>query len=100
MDTQLTHIIFTALFERPLLALCLMATHGKEYRAKGGSNASVADSETAAYSAEVSNAILAHLGVTKRKTAPVMLYKGDQFNRGVLIDRAELERVLVRFTVF
>lgn len=91
--------MFAALFERSLLALCLMATHGKEYRAKGGTMNSVADSETAAYSAEVTNAVFAHLGVTKRKTAPVMLYKGDQFDRGVVIDRDELQSALLRFTV-
>ncbi|OJA20360.1 hypothetical protein AZE42_07313 [Rhizopogon vesiculosus] len=45
------------LFERSLLSICIMATKGEEYRAKGGSKHSVLDRETAQPSAEVSNAI-------------------------------------------
>jgi hypothetical protein len=75
-----------------------MATHGKEYRAKGGSKQSVADSETAAHSAEIANAVLSSLGVTKRKTGPMLLYRGDQFDRGSLVERAAMEKTLLRFT--
>jgi hypothetical protein len=75
-----------------------MVTHGKAYRAKCGSKASVADSETTAYSAEIANVVLSYLGATKRKTGPVLLYPGDQFDRGAMIERDALEKMLLRFT--
>ncbi|KAG2353796.1 hypothetical protein BDR07DRAFT_1495650 [Suillus spraguei] len=86
------------LFERSLLALCIMVIQGKEYRAKGGLMSAVADTETAPGSIDIARAILTHLGVTKRKTAPMLLYKGDQFARGEQITRTELDKVLTTFT--
>ncbi|KAG1790119.1 uncharacterized protein HD556DRAFT_1446468 [Suillus plorans] len=87
-----------SLYKRPLLALCIMVLQGKQYRAKGGHKSAVADTETAALSKEISAAIASHLGVTKRKSASMLLYKGDQFERGALVVREELDKALIRFT--
>jgi hypothetical protein len=75
-----------------------MVSQGKQYRAKGGHKSAVADTETAALSTEISAAIASHLGVTKRKSASMLLYKGDQFERGELVVREKLDKALIRFT--
>ncbi|KAG1761763.1 hypothetical protein EV702DRAFT_1206970 [Suillus placidus] len=85
------------LFRRSLLALCIMAKQGKEYRAKGGHNSAIADTETAGLSTEIASAISSYLGVTTRKTAPMLLYKGDQYDRGELVIRRKLDTVLTTF---
>ncbi|KAG1828889.1 hypothetical protein DFJ58DRAFT_737581 [Suillus subalutaceus] len=86
------------LFRRSLLALCIMVTQGKEYRAKGGSASSIVDTETAAISIEIARAISTHLGVTIRKSTPMLLYQGDQFAKGELVFKKGLEKVLIPFT--
>ncbi|KAG2335959.1 hypothetical protein BDR05DRAFT_1006297 [Suillus weaverae] len=87
-----------SLYRRSLLALCTMVMQGKQYRAKGGHQAAVADTETTALSTEIATAIASHLGVTKRKSASMLLYKGDQYERGNLVIRKKLDGVLARFT--
>ncbi|KAG1849043.1 hypothetical protein F4604DRAFT_1687565 [Suillus subluteus] len=61
--------------------LCIMVTQGKAYRAKKGHKSAVVDTETAPISLAIAQAISAHLGVTTRQPIPVLLYKGDQFDR-------------------
>ncbi|KAG2737446.1 hypothetical protein P692DRAFT_20883555 [Suillus brevipes Sb2] len=87
------------LFKRPLLSLCIMATQGQQYRAKGGSKHGVTDRETAKPSADVAAAIFKHLGVSKRIPASTILYEGNQFVTGDEISRDHLASVLKRFTV-
>ncbi|KAG2029909.1 hypothetical protein BDR03DRAFT_975385 [Suillus americanus] len=86
------------MFRRSLLALCIMVTQGKAYRAKKGHKSAVVDTETAPISLAIAQAISGHLGVTTRRPIPVLLYKGDQFDRGELITRKELDQVLSAFT--
>ncbi|KAG2060936.1 hypothetical protein BDR06DRAFT_966756 [Suillus hirtellus] len=93
-----TLIIPPALYKQPLLMLCIMVLQGKQYCAKGGHKSAVADTETAPLSTEILAAITSHLGVTKCKSASMLLYKGDQFERGELIVREKLDKVLIQFT--
>lgn len=86
------------LFRRSLLALCIMVTQGKAYRAKNGPTSAILDTETASISLAIAEAISRHLGATKRKSPPVLLYKGDQFDRGELIPRAGLDEALAAFS--
>ncbi|KAG2083674.1 uncharacterized protein F5147DRAFT_660105 [Suillus discolor] len=71
-----------------------LTNQGKQYRAKGGHKSAVADTETAALSAQISTAIASHLRVTKRKSASMLLYKGDQFERGELVVREKLDKCI------
>lgn len=72
-----------------------MAICRKEYHAKGGSKSLVADSETLAYSAKISNMVLSYLGVTKHKTGPMLLYRGDQFNCESLTKHNTIKKILL-----
>lgn len=74
-----------------------MVIQGKEYGAKGGPTSAIEDTETAAFSKDIAEAISRHLGVTKRKSAPMLLYKGDQFERGDPVMRPKLQNVLAQF---
>ncbi|KAG2028812.1 hypothetical protein BDR03DRAFT_1019312 [Suillus americanus] len=87
------------LFRRSLLALCIMVTQGKQYRAKGGPKSAVVDTETADLSTEIARAISGHLGVTTRMSGPTLLYNGDQFDRGELMTEESLHEVLTSFTL-
>jgi hypothetical protein len=75
-----------------------MIINGKAYRAKNASAAAVADTETADYSVAVAEAVSNVLGVTKRKSIPVLLYQGDQFQRGDIVARHALDRALAGFS--
>ncbi|KAG2136434.1 hypothetical protein DEU56DRAFT_913013 [Suillus clintonianus] len=86
------------LFKRSILALCIMVKNGKQYRAKGGPQSAVADTETATPSLDIAIAIASHLGVTKRKPAHTLLYNGDQLDRGKLIEREKLDKAIEKFT--
>ncbi|KAG2063549.1 hypothetical protein BDR04DRAFT_1123182 [Suillus decipiens] len=82
------------LFTRPLLSLCMMATKSIQYRAKGNSQRSARDTETAQPSIDISDVILGYLGVSQRVSASYILYQGNQLSPGQSIDRDALDRVL------
>lgn len=77
--------------------MCIMVVQGKQYMAKGGPESAVADTETAALCREIAQVIASHLGVTKRRSASMLLYKGDQFARGGLIARHTLDKLLTPY---
>ncbi|KAG2045519.1 hypothetical protein BDR06DRAFT_978152 [Suillus hirtellus] len=85
-----------SLYKRPLLSLCIMATKAKQYRAKGGHKMAVRDTETAQPSIDVSDVILRHLGMSQWVSASHILYEGDQFTPGNLLDRKALELVMTQ----
>jgi hypothetical protein len=75
-----------------------MVMQGPQYRAKGGHKIAVEATETTTLSTQIATAIASHLGVTKRISASSLLYKGDQFERGDLVIRERLDKVLAKFT--
>ncbi|KAG1886468.1 hypothetical protein F4604DRAFT_1917266 [Suillus subluteus] len=79
-----------ALYERPLLSLCMMATKGLDYRANDSRARSAADSETADPTRDIADIVYQYLGVSKRKRTGDVLYHGDQFVPGRQIDRVAL----------
>ncbi|KAG1830502.1 hypothetical protein DFJ58DRAFT_736937 [Suillus subalutaceus] len=84
------------LFKRPLLGLCIMATKARQYRAKGSSRRSVCDTETAQPSIDISDVILDYFGSSEWVSGSHILYQGNQFIPGDLVDREDLRRVLTK----
>ncbi|KAG1790108.1 uncharacterized protein HD556DRAFT_1446460 [Suillus plorans] len=78
------------LHKRSLLSLCVMATKRLHYRAQGGSNECVEETETAKPCADIADIAFKFLGVSNRKRPGDILYKGDQFDPGQVIDRVAL----------
>ncbi|KAG1825323.1 hypothetical protein DFJ58DRAFT_738539 [Suillus subalutaceus] len=78
------------LHKRPLLSLCMMATKGQHYRAKGSSAQSAEDTETAMPTGDIADVVYQYLGVSKRLRAGDILYPGDQYDTGCEIDRVAL----------
>lgn len=67
-----------------------MATKRLHYRAQGGSNECVEETETAKPCADIADIAFKFLGVSNRKRPGDILYKGDQFDPGQVIDRVAL----------
>ncbi|KAG1832554.1 hypothetical protein DFJ58DRAFT_848005 [Suillus subalutaceus] len=76
--------------KRCLLSLCMMATRGRQYRAKGSSPHSVEDTETAEPSADISDIIFQYFGLSNRMRPGDILYVGNQHDPGDAIDRVHL----------
>ncbi|KAG1817588.1 uncharacterized protein BJ212DRAFT_1299129 [Suillus subaureus] len=70
--------------------LCMMATKGQQYCAKGSSAQCAEDTKTAPPTRDIADIIYQHFGITKQVHTGNILYTGDQFDPGSEIDHVEL----------
>jgi hypothetical protein len=96
VDVHIKLKVSLALYVRPLLSLCIMATKAREYRAKGSSRKSARDRETAQPTIDISEILLGHFGASQRVSASHILYQGNQFSPGDLVDREVIASVFKR----
>jgi len=73
-----------------------MAARAMQYRAKGRSRRSMQNTDTAQPSIDISEIISTYCGATERVSANHILYQGNQFSPGDLVDREELDRVFTK----
>jgi len=71
-----------------------MATKAIQYRAKGSSQQSAQSTETAQPSIDILDVILGYFWVSQRISASYILYQGNHFSPGDLVDRDALDRAL------
>lgn len=67
-----------------------MATKRLHYRAQGTKDQCVEETETAIPCADIADIVLKFVGVSKRKRPGDILYQGDQFAPGDVINRVAL----------
>lgn len=91
-DWNIALIVVSVLYVRSLLSICMMASLGHHYRAKGSRAQCVEDTETLAPVKVISDLVFASLGVSGRMRPGDMLYSGDQFDAGAEVDRITLSR--------
>ncbi|KAG1724834.1 hypothetical protein EDD22DRAFT_961751 [Suillus occidentalis] len=78
------------LYKRSLLALALMASKGRHYRAQGSNSSCVQDTETARPSADICDVVFEFFGVTGRVRPGDILFVGNQLDAGDIVDRVGL----------